>query len=120
MRIFIKTQNILGVIYFLPLFLFFDFNQFVTIKPDAEAIIAMLMLAVFASTLAFLLFIVVIRELGINKANMFTYLIPVFTAILSYFILSESFSFQKITGIILVITGVSLSQIFRLFKKITF
>ena len=80
----------------------------------------MLMLAVFASTLAFLLFIVVIRELGINKANMFTYLIPVFTAILSYFILSESFSFQKITGIILVITGVSLSQIFRLFKKITF
>ncbi|NTW34160.1 MAG: DMT family transporter [Bacteroidetes bacterium] len=115
----IKTQNLLGAIYFLPLFLINDFKQFITVKPDAELITALLMLAVFASSLAYILYIPVVRELGINRANMFTNLIPVFTAILSFFILAESFNFQKIMGMALVITGVSLTLIYRLINKIS-
>lgn len=107
----IKVQNILGAIYFLPLFLFFDFNQFVTVKPDTELIFAMLMLAVFASSGAYLLYIPVVRELGINKANIFTNFIPVFTAVTSFFVLSEAFDYNKIIGMAVVIAGVIISQL---------
>jgi drug/metabolite transporter (DMT)-like permease len=107
----IKTQNILGAIYFLPLFLIFDWNTFLAITPDTELIYAMLMLAVFASSGAYLLFIPVVRELGINKSNMFTNFIPVFTAITSFFVLFEAFDMNKIIGMVVVIAGVIVSQI---------
>jgi len=113
----IKAQNILGALYFMPLFFIFDFKQFLSIKPDMELIESMLMLSVFASSGAYLLFIPVVREMGINKANMYTNLIPVFTAILSFFILSETFNFNKIIGIVIVVAGVSLSQIYKLINK---
>ena len=116
----IKAQNILGVIYFLPLFFIFDFKQFITINPDSDLIFALLMLAVFASTIAYLLYIPVIRAFGVNKANMFVNFIPVFTAILSFFILSETFNFKKIMGILIVIAGVSLSQIYKVISKMIF
>ncbi|MFH0864820.1 MAG: DMT family transporter [Bacteroidota bacterium] len=115
----IKVQNILGAIYFLPLFLIFDFNQFITVKPDSELIFAILMLAVFASSGAYLLYIPVVRELGINKANMFTNFIPVFTAVTSFFVLSEAFDIKKIIGMAVVIAGVFISQIRKKLNVIT-
>ena len=108
----IKWQNIIGAFYFLPLFIIFDFNQFISIKPDGELIFSMLMLSVFASSGAYLLYIPVVRELGINKANIFTNFIPVFTAITSYFVLSETFSFIKIAGMTVVIAGIVIAQIY--------
>jgi drug/metabolite transporter (DMT)-like permease len=107
----IKAQNVLGAVYFLPLFLIIDFRQFQAVKPDAELIYAMLMLAVFASSGAYLLFIPVVRELGINKSNMFTNFIPVFTAVTSFFVLSETFNVNKIIGMTTVIAGVIVTQI---------
>jgi drug/metabolite transporter (DMT)-like permease len=109
----IKVQNMLGAIYFLPLFLIFDFNRFISIKPDLELIYSLLMLAVFASSAAFILYIPVIRELGVIKANIFTNFIPVFTAITSYFVLSEAFDMGKILGMTVVIAGVVVSQIYK-------
>jgi drug/metabolite transporter (DMT)-like permease len=114
----IKAQNILGAIYFMPLFFIFDFQHFISIPLDTDLVVSMLMLAVFASSGAYLLYIPVVRDLGINKANMFTNLIPVFTAILSFFILSETFNFNKIIGIVIVVAGVSLSQIYKMINKI--
>jgi drug/metabolite transporter (DMT)-like permease len=114
----IKAQNILGAIYFMPLFFIFDFKQFISVPLDTDLIFSMLMLAVFASSGAYLLYIPVVRDLGINKANMFTNLIPVFTAILSFFILSETFNFNKIIGIVIVVAGVSLSQLYKMINKI--
>ncbi len=114
----IKAQNILGAIYFMPLFFIFDFKYFISIPLDTDLVYSMLMLAVFASSGAYILYIPVVRELGINKANMFTNLIPVFTAILSFFILSETFNFNKIIGIVIVVAGVSLSQIYKMINKL--
>jgi len=113
----IKTQNILGALYFMPLFFIFDFKEFISITPDSSLIYSMLMLSVFASSGAYLLYIPVIRELGINRANIFTNLIPVITAVLSYFILTETFDFTKIAGMFIVILGVSISQIYKQFNK---
>ena len=106
----ITYQNLLGAIYFLPLFLVFDFRHFITVIPNRELILSMLLLAFFGSTLAYVFFIIAIKGIGVVKANVFAYLIPVFTGISSFFILHESFSAMKITGMLLVMFGVVVSQ----------
>lgn len=113
----IKTQNILGALYFMPLFFIFDFKQFLSVPPDFDLVSSLLMLSVFASSGAYLLYIPVVRELGINRANMYTNFIPVFTALFSYIILSETFNFNKIMGMLIVIAGITLSQIYKLIKN---
>jgi len=106
----ITFQNLIGALYFLPLFLIFDFKHFITVKPTRELIFAMLQLSVFASTLAYVFYIIAIKGLGMIKANIFTNLIPVFTGIFSFFILNEKFTALKIIGMILVMFGVLFSQ----------
>lgn len=106
----ISTQSLIGAIYFLPLFLVMDFSTFITITPPLSVILAIIQLSVFGSCMAFLLFIMVIAKLGMVKANLFTNLIPVFTAILSYFVLAEIFTVQKMIAILLVIGGIVVAQ----------
>jgi len=106
----ITYQNLVGAVYFLPLFLIFDFKHFITVIPTRELILAMLQLAFFASTLAYVFYIIAIKGIGVIKANVFTNLIPVFTGIFSFFILHESFTAVKVTGIVLVLFGVLVSQ----------
>lgn len=106
----ISFQNLIGAFYFLPLFLVFDYNDFIKIVPNRELIVAILQLAFFGSCLAYLFFIMAVAKLGMVKANIFTNLIPVFTAVFAYFVLSEVFTVQKVTGILLVISGILVSQ----------
>ncbi len=106
----ITYQNLIGAVYFLPLFLVFDFQHFITIIPTRELIIAMLLLAVFGSTLAYVFFIIAIKGIGVIKANIFANLIPVFTGITAFFVLNERFTAIKITGMFLVMVGVFISQ----------
>jgi len=114
----ITYQNMIGALYFLPLFLIFDFQHFITIKPTRELIMAMLQLAVFASTLAYVFYIIAIKGIGMIKANVFTNLIPVFTGIFSFFILDEQFTTIKVIGMVLVMFGVVISQSHRFGKLI--
>jgi drug/metabolite transporter (DMT)-like permease len=106
----ITHQNLIGAVYFLPLFLIFDFQHFITVTPTRELILAMLQLSVFASTLAYVFYITAIKGIGMLKANVFTNLIPVFTGIFSFFILDEKFTALKIAGMIIVMFGVLISQ----------
>lgn len=106
----LTIQNIIGSIYFLPVFMTFDFNHVISGHPSTGGILAIVQLAIFASSLAFLLFIIVVAKLGMVKANIFTNLIPVFTAVFAYFIIGELITLQKVIGILLVITGIVISQ----------
>jgi drug/metabolite transporter (DMT)-like permease len=110
----IATQNLLGIFYFLPLFVIFEFNHFITVSITSELIISLLSLSLFASSAAFVLFTIGVREIGVTRANVFSNTIPAFTAVFSFFILSEPFNINKIAGIVIVIFGVFLSQ----FEKI--
>jgi drug/metabolite transporter (DMT)-like permease len=107
----IAVQNIIGACYFLPFFLVFDFRHFITVTPNAELVTSILALAVFASSLAFVLFTISTRELGISRTNIFSNLIPLFAAVFSYFILSESFTFTKIAGMMIVVVGVLMGEL---------
>ncbi len=109
----VAVQNLIGAVYFLPLFFIFDFQHFITVRPTGELITSLLLLAFFASSLAFVFFTISSREIGISKTNLFTNLIPVFTAIFSFFMLGEMFEMRKVTGMLIVIGGVLMSQLTR-------
>lgn len=106
----IATQNFIGIWYFLPLFLIMDFSKFVLVVPDQRLIISLLLLAFFASTLAFVFYTIATKHLGISRANIFTNLIPVFTAIFAFFMVGELFNVAKLIGMAMVLGGVALSQ----------
>lgn len=107
----IAWQNFLGTLLFLPLWLFLEFNDFIIQPFHPRAFRAIVFLAVFASTLAFVFFTQSIRQLGITRSNIFINLIPVIVAILSYFILDEVFDRSQIIGIGVVVVGLFLAQL---------
>jgi len=113
----IAYQNIIGILFFLPIWLIVDFNTFINTPFHAQAFRAIILLAIFSSTLAFVFFTQSVRQIGITRSNTFINLIPVFVAILSFFILKEELGTQKIIGIIIVVAGLFLAQIKRKTKN---
>ncbi len=107
----VTYHNFIGIFLFAPLFFIIDFPEFKLAGFSSEAWIPLLELAIFGSSFAFIFFTFSIQRIGIGKANAFTNLIPVITAIIAYFVLDEILNINKITGISLVIGGLFLSQI---------
>lgn len=112
----ITWQNIFGTLYFLPLFLIFGMNDLTNTAFSIEKFIPIIKLAIFASSMAFILFAYGLKRVGASRASVFLYVIPAITAILSYFILKEEFNLFKIIGIIIVVGGLFLTQI-RTFRR---
>ena len=112
-------QNFFGLLLFLPIFFLTEKTSFFSRSnlTDYAKFIPVIELAVFGSVIAFMLFIFSVSRIGIAKANVFVNTIPVFTAIFAYFILNESFSVIKIVGILVVISGLFLSQAGHLIEK---
>lgn len=107
----VNVQNIIGGILFLPLFMIFDFKHFMATPLTFEMLIPVFKLAIFASCGAFILFAWSANRIGITRAVVFTNFIPVFTAIFSFFILDENLTIQNIIGMVIVISGLFLSQV---------
>ncbi|MFZ4522542.1 MAG: DMT family transporter [Bacteroidales bacterium] len=106
----VANQNLIGIFLFLPFFLFFEAKAAMAVPVTKEIVTSMLLLAILASSVSFVFFAHSVKLLGISKSNIFSNLIPVFTAIFSFMLLAEQFTFQKIAGIALVIGGVYLSE----------
>lgn len=109
----VTWQSTIGMVYFLPFFAIMEFNQFIHMHHTFAMVVPVIKLGIFASTFAFLLFVFSIQRIGMIRTNIFVNLIPVFTAILSHFILNEHFGTLKITGIGIVIAGLIFSQLNR-------
>ena len=107
----VKIQSQIGALLFLPIFFVTDLSTFLSIPITWEIFFTIFKLALFASCGAFILFTIAMRRLGLNNANIFSNLVPVFTAIISYFVLGELFSFSKIIGVFIVVIGLFISQI---------
>ena len=106
----VANQNLIGIFLFLPFFLLFEAKSAFAVPLTGGIVSSMLLLSVLASSVAFVFFAHSVKLLGISKSNIFSNLIPVFTAFFSFLLLSESFTIQKIAGIALVIGGVYLSE----------
>jgi drug/metabolite transporter (DMT)-like permease len=107
----ITWQNLAGALFFLPLFLIFEFDHFRSVKPNAELVTSILQLTFFASTLAYIFYTQAVKVIGVSRSSVFSNLIPVFTAVFSAIFISEIFPLTKIAGMAIVIGGVLLSQI---------
>jgi len=107
----IWVQSFLGAVYFLPIFLLTDLKETLAMHFDWEVVLPLLFLAIFPSSLSFIFYTHAIREIGITRANVFTNFIPVFTAVLSFMILDETLTGNKIIGIPVVLAGLMMTQI---------
>ncbi len=113
----IAYQNLLGAIFFLPFWLGLEMRDFLHIPFNLKSFAAIVKLAIFASTFAFILFTYSIRNIGINKSNIFINVIPVFVAIFAFLILGDTLNFHQMIGIAIVISGLFLAQINKKLKK---
>jgi drug/metabolite transporter (DMT)-like permease len=110
----ITWQNILGLIAFLPLVFLVNNHETVAFQYQAlgnlKNMSFILILAIFCSTIAFILYIDSMRNMGLARTNIFVNLIPAMTVIIAYFVLREEITVSKVLGIIIVITGIFLVQ----------
>lgn len=104
-------QSFFGLIYYIPTFFIVDFNRFSFSTITQQGITALIMLSVFASVVAFVLFAGVVRKIGVAKTNVFANLIPVFTAVLAWWVLDERLNALKISGIVITVVGLFVSQL---------
>jgi len=107
----VNVQNLIGAILFLPIFLILDFKHFINTPFTFNMFKPIIELAVFASCGAFILFAYSVKNMGITKANVFSNIIPVFTALFSFILFHEKLTVQNIAGMTIVITGLFMSQI---------
>jgi drug/metabolite transporter (DMT)-like permease len=113
----VKWQNTIGLFFFLPIFFIFEYSHFLSVKPSIGVILTILKLAIFASAMAFILKVHVIKKIGLINSNIFANLIPVFTAVIAYFILKEPLDLKRVLGILIVICGLFVSQIPQFLKE---
>ena len=104
-------QNIIGMLYFIPLVVVMEHFEPSKFSQIGQYIVPLVCLGVFCSAIAYALWAFAFSKLGATRANVYSNLIPVFTAIFSYFIIHEEISTQKIIGIVLVVDGLVLSQL---------
>jgi drug/metabolite transporter (DMT)-like permease len=107
----VNIQNAIGVVLFLPLFLIFDLKKVIATGIVAGDFSSIVLLAIFASSGAFVLFAYSVRHLGISHANIFSNLIPVFTAIIAFLIVGDKLTLRNGVGMAVVIAGLFLSQV---------
>ena len=110
----ITWQNIIGLVAFLPLVFMVNSTETFTEQYHALGNIKnlsfILVLSIFCSTIAFVLYIDSMRNLGLARTNIFVNLIPVMTVIIAYFVLKEDITITRILGIVIVIVGIFLVQ----------
>ena len=103
-------QNIIGMVYFIPLAIVMEQFQPSLFANIREYIVPIVCLGVFCSAIAYALWAFCFSRLGASRANVYSNLIPVFTAIFSYLLAIEGLTVNKIIGILVVVIGLVLSQ----------
>jgi len=106
-------QNLFGLIMFVPCFFVVDYSHLSKMNFDFRAISAILQLSIFASVLAFIFHSKAVKVLGITKAGVFCYLIPVLTSLAAFFLVNERLTILQWLGMAIVIMGLFISQITR-------
>ena len=104
-------QNIVGMIYFLPMTIVMEQFEPSNFANVSEYIFPLVCLGVLCSAVAYSLWAFAFSKLGASRANVYSNLIPVFTGIFSFILGIEALSGNKIFGIILVVIGLIFAQL---------
>ena len=103
-------QNLIGLVYYLPLMLLTDGNRLPLLSWSPKMLLLLLTLGICCSTLAYVFYNIGVRRLGASEACIFNNAIPVFSLLAAVLIGQETFSWLKVAGIVIVISGVAIAQ----------
>ena len=103
-------QNLLGLIYYLPLMLIADGHNLPLLSWSPKMLLLLLLLGICCSTLAYVFYNIGVRSLGAAEACIFNNAIPIFSLIAAILIGQETFSWSKLVGMVIVIAGVIIAQ----------
>ena len=102
--------NLIGLLYFIPLFLAKDFRLFTQLHFTMPMIGALALLGLGCSSAAYILFNIGVKHLGATRASVFNNAIPIFTLTFAFMLGQESVTIFKIIGVLLIIAGVLIAQ----------
>ena len=103
-------QNLIGLIYFLPLVFIFDGGEVMQLSWSPRMLLIILALGILCSTVAYACYNHGVRRLGASEACIFNNTIPIFSLIAAILIGQEYFSWAKVVGIVVTIAGVVIAQ----------
>ena len=103
-------QNVIGLIYFLPLMFAFDSSHLPLLSWSPKMLLLLGALGLFCSTLAYAGYNYAMRNLGASEACIFNNAIPVFSLLTALAIGQETFSWTHLLGMLVVISAVVISQ----------
>jgi len=106
-------QNFIGLIYFIPCFFVVDFSHLGEMRFTFNAVASIVQLSVFASVIAFIFYSRSVKVLGVTKAGVFCYMIPVLTALFAFLMVGERLSIIQWFGMAIVILGLFVSQMVK-------
>ena len=96
-------QNVLGFVFFAPIFIITEFGQMSEIPLNSENVTSLLLLGVFCSAFAYLLYLNSIKYLGVVVSTITNNISPIFTVIGAYFIFGERLYPLQILGIVITV-----------------
>lgn len=104
-------QNFIAIPFYLPFILIFDIHQWPALNWNFSSISSLVCLALLCSAGAYMLYSYSVKQLTVNKTCVFTNLIPIVTLIAAAAIGQETFTATKFWGILVIVAGVTFSQL---------
>jgi drug/metabolite transporter (DMT)-like permease len=77
---------------------------------SADFALVLVVLAVFGSSLAFWLWFAALEQVDLNRANSFTFLVPIFALAIGAALFEERLAWIQVAGVVLVLAGIVLVQ----------
>lgn len=99
-----------GIVFLLPGFLVFDFRPNLAALGDPKVSLNLVLVALFASGLCFILWNRATTLIGAIKTNIYVYLTPIITIFVAMILLDERIGFWGVAGVALTLLGIALSE----------
>ena len=109
-QVIVMYQFLIGTVYFLPFFLTRGIENFDARLVSWEVLEPILCLAVLCSSLAFSLWAMAIKKLGVGKSSVFLAMMCVATALVAEVIGRQHLSLLQWLGVLIAVLGIVLSQ----------
>jgi len=99
-----------GLLFMIPVVFLMDFNVTLAQLAESKNLLNLLFLGLGASAFCFVTWNFAVKLLGSVKTSVYIYMVPVITTVTSAFVLHEQITSTAICGIVLVLTGLLLSE----------
>ena len=118
--VILSTRKVIfyGIIFMIPSFFFLDFSPNFQSLTKPVILFNMIFVAVFASGICFIIWNKATYLIGAIKTNIYVYLTPVITIIVSIIVLKEKITLISLSGMFLTLLGVIISEMrFKIFSN---